>query len=146
MAQADDGTIYVGTGDCGAAYEYNGLGNLAYGNSFIGSGLYQINPEDNSFSQVDGTSPTNNNDPGSEWSYINDVAVDGNKVIVATSDGVRYLNNGVWEYAKCDNADLTGLADEVKVAHDHTVVASVEGKIYIGPIDNMVLDIMTSKD
>lgn len=143
MAQAEDGTIYVGTGDGGVAPTYNGMGDLGYDNSFIGSGLYTI--KDNVMAPVDGTSPVDNNDPAGEWSYINDVAVDGNMVIVATSDGLRYLENGEWKYARYQDGtrgkvDLTGDAIQVKVGsdRDHTVVASVDGKIYIGTLDNMV--------
>ena len=89
---------------------------------------------------VPGTAPANNNDPAGEWAFINDVAVDGNKVIVATSDGLRYLQNGTWQYAQCEGADLVGNALEVKIGSDaaHTVVASVDGMIYIGTLDNMV--------
>lgn len=138
MAQAEDGTIYVGTGDCGVAYDYNGLANINYGNSFLGSGLYRLNLTDKTMEIVEGTSPVDNNDPTGEWSFINDVAVDGNRVIVATSDGVRYLENGVWSYAKHNGEDLTGSANAVKVGSNNNVVASVDGKIYIGTIDNMV--------
>ena len=138
MAQAEDGTIYVGTGDCGVAYDYNGLGDYSYTNSFIGSGLYKIDPDDNTMTFVEGTEPGNDNDPTGEWSYINDVAVDGNTVIVATSDGLRYLDNGVWAYAQVGNANLTGNALEVRVGSNHTVVASVDGQIFIGTLDDMV--------
>ena len=138
MAQAEDGTIYVGTGDCGEAYNYNGLANFNYSNSFIGSGLYKLNPNDNTMALIEGTTPADNNDPEGEWSFINDVAVDGNTVIVATSDGLRYLDNGTWAYAKHDGEDLVGSAIRVKVASDHTIVASVDGKIYIGALDNLV--------
>lgn len=137
MAQAEDGTIYVGTGDCGTAYDYNGLADLNYANSFIGSGLYKIDPSDNSMTLVDGTSPMDNNDPSSEWCFINDVAVDVDVVIVATNEGVKYLNDGVWTYAKHNGEDLTGVATEVKVGSDHTVVAAVDKQIYIGTIEDM---------
>ena len=136
MAQADNGTIYVGTGDCGDSYSYNGLGDISYENGFVGTGLYKI--ENKVMSLVPGTNPADNNDPAGEWCFINDIAIDGNQVIVATNAGVRYLKDGNWAYAKVGGADLTGLALEVKVASDHTVVASVDGKIYIGSIDNMV--------
>lgn len=138
MAQANDGTIYVGTGDCGEAYNYNGLADINYGNSFIGSGLYKITTPDNTMTLVEGTSPVDNNDPDSEWAFINDVAVDDNIVIAATSDGLRYLENGTWAYAKHGGENLTGNAIEVEVASDHTVVASIEGMIYIGSLDNMI--------
>lgn len=136
MAQAEDGTIYVGTGDCGVAYNYNSLTDYGYENSFLGTGLYKI--QNNEMSLVPGTNPTDPNDPAGDWCFINDVAVDGNKVIVATNAGVKYLKDGAWAFAKVDGADLTGLAREVKVSSDHVVVASVDGKIYIGSLDNMV--------
>ena len=136
LAQAEDGTFYVGTGDCGVAYDYNGLGDFGYENSFIGSGLYMI--KDKVMTLVPGTNPVDNCDPNGEWSFINDVAVDGNKVIVATNAGVRYLKDGEWKYTKVGEDDLAGIAKEVKVASDHTLIASVDGKIYIGTLDNMV--------
>ena len=136
MAQAEDGTIYVGTGDCGPAYTYNGLGDLAFENSFIGTGLYKIKNKE--MTLVEGTNPSDNNDSADEWAYINDVAVDGSTVIVATGAGVKYLKDGSWRYAKVGDEDLTGVAHEVKVGSDHTVVASVDGKIYIGALNNMI--------
>ena len=136
MAQAENGTIYVGTGDCGPSYTYNGLGDLGYENGFIGSGLYKI--ENKVMTLVPGTNPADVNDPAGEWCYINDIAIDGNTVIVANAGGVKYLKDGNWVYAKADGEDLVGFAHEVKVGPNHTVVASVDGKIYIGTIDNLV--------
>lgn len=139
MAQAADGTIYVGTGDGDGttAYSYNGMSDLGYSNSFIGSGLYKI--KNNVMELVPSTQPTSINDVV-EWSFINAIAVDGNTVIVATSDGLRYSNDGcaTWNYALCDGEELTDRADEVFVASDHTVIASVKGNLYIGSLDNMV--------
>lgn len=138
MAQAEDGTIYVGTGDGGVAYDYNGMADFEYGNSFLGSGLYKFNTDDKTMSLIEGTSPVDNTDPTSEWAFINDVAVDGNDVIVATSDGLRYFDNGTWKYAKHAGENLVGNAIEVKVGSNHKIVASVDGKIYIGTLNNMV--------
>ena len=138
MAQAEDGTIYVGTGDCGIAYEHNGLTDYGYENSFIGSGLYKLNTADKTLTLVEGTSPVDNADPASEWAFINDVAVDGNDVIVATCEGLKYFDNGTWKYAKHAGEDLTGDAIEVEVGANHKVVASVDGKIYIGTLDNLI--------
>ncbi len=135
MAQAEDGTIYVGTGDGGVAATYNGLGNLSYDNSFVGTGLYTI--KNNQMSVLESTVPSVENGV-TEWSFINDIAIDGNMIIVATNDGVRYSTDGAtWLYAKVGGEDLTGNAIEVKVVN-HVVVASVDGAIYIGSIDNMV--------
>ncbi len=148
MAQAEDGTIYVGTGDGGEAVNYNPLNEVSYENSFIGSGLYAIKKNGNNYemSAVASTTPTEYNGV-TEWSFINDVAVVENTVVVATESGVKYSSttDGLvnWNYAKtldADNnpVDLTGNALEVKVASDKTVIASVDGMIYVGSLNNMV--------
>ena len=134
MAQAEDGTIYVGTGDGNGAQNNNGMSDLDYENSFIGTGLYTI--KNNVMELVEGTAPSLN--AAGEWSFINDVAVDGNTVIVATCDGIRYLQDGAWQYAKVDGADLTGSAIKVMATADHKIVASVDGSVYIGTLGNMV--------
>ena len=147
MAQAADGTIYVGTGDGGEAVSHNSLGNMSYDNSFIGSGMYAIKKVGNKYemSPVASTTPTEYNGV-TEWSFINDIAVVDNTVIVATESGVRYSNitDGIvnWNYAKIADTignvnDLTGNAIEVKVGPDKTIIASVEGKIYIGSLSAM---------
>ena len=135
MAQKEDGTIYVGTGDCGIAQSYNGLDDYTYENSFLGTGLYKI--QNKVMTLVEGTSPVDNTDPNGEWSYINDVAIDGETVIVATSDGLRYLDNNEWKYAKVGGKDLTGMAHEVKVGANHLIIASVDGKFYVGSLNDL---------
>ena len=149
MAQAEDGTIYVGTGDGGAAYSYNSLADYNYTNSFLGSGLYMIN-KDREMSLVAGTSPVDVNDPEDEWAFINDIALDGNTVVVATNAGVRYLKDGEWVYAQVVDTtaetgyvDLTGKAVNVKVgakvegSDKHILIASVDKKFYVGTLDKM---------
>lgn len=127
LAQAEDGTIYVGTGDKGYAASYNSLDELGYDNSFIGSGLWTI--KNNTMNFVESTAPTADNG----WGYINDIAIVGNNVIVATEGGLKYSADRVsWTTV------LDGIADEVKVASDNTIIASVDGKLYIGSLDNMV--------
>ena len=134
MAQAEDGTIYIGTGDGFNAVDNNMFSDLEYDNSFIGSGLYTF--KNNVLTLVEGTAPSQNG--GSQWSFINDIATYGNNVIVATCDGLRVKDGDAWSYAKSNNVNLTGNAVEVKVASDNTIVASVDGKFYIGTADNMV--------
>ena len=137
MAQAEDGTIYVGTGDCGEAASHNGLSDISYGNSFVGTGLYKIN--NNVMSRVESTIPNTVNDVA-EWSFINDIAVVGNTVIVATSDGLKVSTDlNTWTYARVEGETLTGSAIEVKVASDQSVMASVDGKLYIGGFEGGVL-------
>ena len=142
LAQGEDGTLYVGTGDTHNAGSYNLLGDYGYGTSFVGSGLYTIKYIDNEFvmEQVESTIPVDQ-DGAAEWSFINDLAIDGNTVIAATNDGLRYSTDGclTWQFA-CDTAkvELTERADEVFIAPDHGVLASVKGKMYLGSLDNMV--------
>ena len=137
MAQASDGTIYVGTGDGAAAYTYNGMADLGYENGFIGSGIYTV--KNLTMERMAGTAPISQNEVV-EWAFVNDLVVDGNNLIAATSDGLRYcaLGTGAWAYAKVDGVDLTGNAVKVKVTSNHVVVASVNGKLYVGSLDNMV--------
>jgi len=139
MAQAEDGTIYVGTGDGNGttATTYNQMTDLGVNNSFVGSGLYTI--KNNVMELVPSTRPSTQNDIV-EWSYINAIAIDGNTVIIAGSDGLRYSTDGcaTWNYALCDGEELTNRADEVFVASDHSIIASVKGNLYIGSLDNMV--------
>lgn len=146
LAQGADGTIYVGTGEGGDAVNHNNLVDMSYDNSFIGSGLYTIKKVGNEYKMnaVSSTTPTVLNDV-TEWCFINDVAVSGNTVIVATETGLRYSNDNLatWKYAKTQDesnqpVDLTGIAAEVKVASDNTILASVDGRLYIGSLDNMV--------
>lgn len=143
MAQKEDGTIYVGTGDCGVAYSYNGMADYGYTNSFVGSGLYTINKA-KEMQPVPGTSPTDPNDAADEWAFINDIAIDGETVIVATNAGVKYLKGGEWVYAQVVDStaesgyrDLAGEAIEVR-ADQGLIVASVEKNLYIGTLDAMV--------
>jgi hypothetical protein len=132
MVQDANGIIYVGTGDGNHAVDYNGLdawGNPSYDNSFVGTGLYKIDARHNDqISQLVAATAT-------DWAYINDLAIAGNMLLAATNEGLRYsTNNGAdWTMA------LEGRADEVKVAGDNTIIASIEGKVYIGKdVNNLV--------
>ena len=132
LAQDADGLIYVGTGDCGSmTAEYNGLDQQGYENSFIGTGIYTVDAEGN-FNLIPSTEPTLN--AVSDWSFINDLAVSGNKLIAATNGGLKYTaDKGVtWTTL------IEGVAMEVKVLSDGTIMASVDGKLYIGTTDEMV--------
>jgi ligand-binding sensor domain-containing protein len=47
MVQDENGIIYVGTGDGGVNIDHNGLTDLNYSNSFIGTGIYTIDVRNN---------------------------------------------------------------------------------------------------
>ncbi|MBO7083718.1 MAG: T9SS type A sorting domain-containing protein [Bacteroidales bacterium] len=139
MAQDENGTIYVGTGEGSNAYTYNGMGDLGYENGFVGSGIFTINNYVMSENPLPGTAPTVENNVVA-WSFINDIAVVGNYLVAATSDGLRYstIGSDTWSFAACGSDYLTGNAVKVKVASDQTVIASVGGKLYVGSLNNMV--------
>ena len=122
MVQDENGIIYVGTGDGGVNIDHNGLTDLNYSNSFIGTGIYTIDVRNNDLmTQV--VTPT-----ADEWLYINELAVAGNKLLAATPEGLKYSTDKgqTWQVA------LEGNADEVKVGSGNVIVASVDGMVYIG--------------
>ena len=132
MVQDKDGVIYVGTGDGGDNVNQNGLSQQGYSNSFVGTGIWAIDARnDDATQQI--VAPTE-----SEWLFINELAICGNKLIAATSDGLKYSTNKgeTWAFARALNGDeaedLDGEAVEVKVGVDNLIVASVDGLVYIG--------------
>ena len=122
MVQDENGIIYVGTGDGGVNIDHNGLTDLNYSNSFIGTGIYTIDVRNNDLmKQV--VAPT-----ADEWLYVNELAVAGNKLLAATPEGLKYSTDKgqTWQVA------LEGNAEEVKVGSGNVIVASVDGMVYIG--------------
>ena len=119
MIQDADGTIYVGTGDGSNGVNYNGLDQQGYDNSFAGTGLYKL--VDDAFELV--KAPT-----ADEWLYINDLAIAGSKLLAATDDGLMYSNDKGQTWAVA----VEGKAVAVKVAKDNTIVAGIDGQVYIG--------------
>ena len=143
LTQAEDGTIYVGTGDGMNAASYNALGDMSYENGFIGSGLYMIDVNNHyTMSPVPSTQNAVQNEVNA-WSFINDIAVDGNTVIVATDFGLKYLAadkmsdpNAEWKFAKTkDGADIMDQVQAVKVLSNHKIVASVGDNLVIGTLE-----------
>ena len=130
MAQDKNGVIYVGTGDCGSAATYNGLDQQSYTNSFVGSGLYKIVNDE--ISQIASTKPSANE--AGAWSFINAIAINGNNLFVATEAGLKFSENGGESW----NLLIEGSADEVTCTADGKVVASVDGMVYVGTIEEMV--------
>ena len=112
MAQTEDGSIYVGTGDGRSAHSNNGLSNLNYETSFVGCGLYEVK----SNKIIEGTE---------NWDFVNDVATFGNIVYAATSEGLY----------KYEDNTLTSLIDtvaySVKVSPNGTVLAVVGSDVHI---------------
>ena len=129
MTQDADGTIYIGTGDGDAAATYNGLDQQSYENSFIGTGIWMLKGE--TFTQISSTAPTFNT--VTEWSFVNDLAISGNKLFAATNGGLKYSTDkgATWTTL------VEGNAIQVRLLSDGTIMASVDGELYLGTIDEM---------
>ncbi len=136
MTQADDGTIYVGTGESFAFQSYSQLFQLGYTTGFMGSGMYK-STDGNNFELIESTKPQDNT-PSLDWAFINEVQVDANgRIYAATNTGLKYSddNGSSWQVAK-DTAgnELTGNAYDVKTAGTF-VVASVDNLCYVSSGD-----------
>ena len=126
MAQDADGVIYVGTGDGNNGVKFNGLDQQGYNNSFVGTGLYKL--VDDVFELV--KAPTEDS-----WLYINEIAVAGNALLVATNDGLMCSNDKGQNWTNA----IPGNAISVKVGSDNTIVAVVENQVYIGSDINLMV-------
>ena len=129
MVQDADGIIYVGTGDGNSAATYNGLDQQGYDNSFVGTGIYKI--VNDVVSVLPSTVPSLNE--VSLWSFVNDLAIQGNNLLAATDEGLMCSTD---KGATWTNV-FEGKIDELKVAGDMLLVSS-EGKLYLGAVNNLV--------
>jgi len=94
MVQADDGTIYVGTGEGFNVQNYGGMSMFGYNGGFMGKGLFKSDANDN-FSLIAGTAPYVNEEV-TEWAFVNELAIDkaGNRLFAATNTGLKYASMG----------------------------------------------------
>ena len=102
MAQTEDGTIYVGTGDGRNVQKQNGLSDLGYSTSFNGEGIFKSTA--NGFAKINSTS---------EWYFVNELTAFGNTVYAATTDGLFMTTDGEnWtsvDYQKDISADIVSV-------------------------------------
>jgi len=125
MTQADDGTIFVGTGESFNLQKFSQLGQLGYATGLMGSGLYKSS-DGNNFELIPSTKPSLNI-PSLDWAFINRVQVDANgRIYAATNTGLKYSddNGSSWLTAK-DTAgnELVQNCYDVKVAGTFVVAA-----------------------
>lgn len=129
MVQDEDGVIYIGTGDGSSAASYNGLSQQGYDNSFVGTGVYKLVNDE--LTQL--VAPT-----GDDWLYVNDIAVVNNTIIAATNNGLKYSTDkgATWSEAIAGKADVV---KAVKVENNTTIVATVDGMVYVGSrVNNLI--------
>ena len=141
MTQADDGTIYVGTGESFSAQNFSQLGQLGYSSGFMGSGVYK-STDGESFQLIQSTKPQSNT-PSVDWAFVNGIQIGGDGTIyAATNTGLKYStdNGGSWKTAKdIDGNELVENVCDVK-ASGNLVVASVDNECFVtsGDADKFV--------
>ena len=89
MAQAENGTIYVGTGEGLSSERYTATGDWGYEGGFVGKGIFKSGNNDN-FTRVAGTNPASNID----FAYINKIRIDAknNRIFAATQSSLQYAS------------------------------------------------------
>lgn len=129
MVRANDGTIYIGTGDGDDAVSHTGLDQQGYENSFVGTGIWKL--ENDVLSQITSTVPSLSNVEA--WSFVNDLAYADGKLFAATGEGLKYSadKGATWTML------VEGNAIEVRALNDGTVMASVDGQLFLGTVDEM---------
>ncbi|MCF8387511.1 MAG: T9SS type A sorting domain-containing protein [Bacteroidales bacterium] len=128
MVQADDGTIYVGTGEYYHANDFSHFGEMGYSGGLAGSGIYKSTDGEN-FSLLESTKPSPNDDEDS-WAFINQIDIDNNtgRLYAATNNGLKYSEDGgaTWmnptiaidSAAYMINASITIVCDSFEVNGD----------------------------
>jgi len=123
IAQASNGTIYVGTG-----VSLEPAADKISEGSTIGKGVWMSNGD--AFQLMPGTAPSGN-DVAGDWAFIQKLAVDGSgNVYAATNTGLKCYNGSEWIYAQANGADLMGKSCDV-VYEDGIIVAAVAGTAYV---------------
>ncbi len=149
IAQAPNGTIYVGTGE-GLAQP----GGLNINSGQIGNGVYK-STDGITFTQITSTKPAYSPlgiTESPEWSTINRLACNqNNRVFAAYNKGLKYSDDGgnTWTYSKYSNGatltNLSGKGTDIKIGSNGIIVytqfVGSNGKLYIssdGNVDNFI--------
>ena len=127
IAQTEDGTIYIGTGDGRGAHNHNGLLDLNYESSFHGTGIYTL--KDNTLTNIESTSI-----------FVNDLTVYAGKVYAATNEGVKCYENGTWTTL------MEGEAYSVETCADGDIIAVVGNDVYMSNGNGELSTLITSGD
>ncbi len=124
MVQAEDGTIYIGTGENRSAFNYNGLSTLKYEQSFVGTGVYKLNNEN--ITLVESTS---------SWAFVNEIAIYGNDIYAATNDGLMKSTDqgNTW------TTEVEGIAYSVEITPNGKVYTLVENNILVSTDNGYVV-------
>lgn len=138
LCQAANGDIYAGTGEDFAP----GSGCENGSSGFEGQGLFKSTDGGQSFQQVESTWGTSSAIQN-VWIFVQNVAADPtnpNRIYAATKRGLQVTDDGgeTWFNPIKNNGGSanTATAQDVEVASDGTVLASVGNKVYLSPNGN----------
>ncbi len=131
ITQSSNGDLYVGTGE---GFYTNDADMLGY-RGFLGKGIFKSTNGGNNFIQISSTNPGSENNPNSEWSYINDLVYDqtSNKLYAATNLGLRVSNNDGTSWSNpipsCDTTafQVSCVANTVVVGFKNKCFVSTDG-------------------
>lgn len=145
MIQAQNGDLYVGTGESFSADAHSALGEMGYSGGFMGNGIYKSTDGEN-FTLLESTSPQLNI-ATSDWAYVNELAINqsNGNLFSATNTGLKYSTDGgtTWATAKdSEGNELIENATDVQAGTNGLVIASVGNLAYVsydGNVDNFIL-------
>lgn len=124
MAQAADGSIYIGTGENRSAFNYNGLSTLNYEQSFVGNGIYKLSGDN--ITAVAGTEG---------WAFINEIAIHGNNIYAATNEGLKISTDNGTTWTNL----IEGVAYSVEINPNGVVFALVDNDIHMSTDNGFVV-------
>jgi hypothetical protein len=145
ITQADNGDIYVGTGDGFIMKDSTVLSNWGYTTGFMGQGIFKSTDGLN-FSVLPSTKPSLNG-TDLEWGFVNELVAHptNGSLFAATNTGLKFTNDGGnnWRFAKTsDGTELNISSKDVKMAANGLVIAEVNNLCYVsenGNQDNFIL-------
>ena len=123
MVSDGNGNIFIGTGDGRDAQNFNGLSELGYSASFIGTGVYKLAAGSTTPELLEATTPTANNG----WGYVNELTYTNGKLYAATYEGIMMSedNGASWTNVKA------GYFRSVKSNNNGDILAADTSSVYL---------------
>ncbi len=122
MAQDDNGKIWIGTG---SRFD-NGAGTGNGQSSFVGTGMYTLQPGSTDILPV--ASAQSDNTTFNQWSYINELVCSANNIYAATNQGLMHSNNDGQTWTKI--SPNSNAIYDVKVLGDGSILTVIAGVMY----------------
>ncbi len=127
IAQAPNGTLYVGTGE-GSFYFPFGTG----AGGFVGGGVYKSTDDGVTWAVLPSTVPTTQNTTSTNWLNVNKIQVDpsnNDRIYAATNRGLKVSTDAGVTWGVPTGVSATNPSTDVQVSSDGSlVVAVISGK------------------